>query len=89
MKKNRIIEYALKIGVFGSYDMVTMMNESVPLGGKSVIVEIDESKFGKTKYGGNRPVDGQWIFGGIERGTNKCFFKVVDKRNKDTLLPII
>ena len=27
-----------------------MMNKSVLLGGKAVIVEIDESKFGKMKY---------------------------------------
>ena len=30
--------------------MIIMMNKSVLLGGKAVIVEIDESKFGKIKY---------------------------------------
>ena len=30
--------------------VLIMTNESVPLGGKGVIVEIDESKFGKIKY---------------------------------------
>ena len=34
-------------------------------------------------------MDGQWVFDGIERGMDKCIFKVVDKRNKGTLLPII
>ena len=66
-----------------------MVNESVPLGGKGVIVEIDESKFGKMKYGRGKPVDGQWVFGLIERSTDKCVFKVVKDRSKATLLPII
>ena len=69
--------------------MLMMLNESVPLGGKGVIVETDKSKFGKMKYGRGRPVDGQWVFGGIERGMDRCFFRVVEQRNKDTLLPII
>ena len=29
------------------------------------VVEIDESKFGKRKYSRGRPVEGQWVFGGI------------------------
>lgn len=36
-----------------------------------VIVEIGESKSGKIKYGSGRFVDGKWMFGGIETGTNK------------------
>ena len=54
--------------------MLITVNESVPLGGKGVIVEIDESKFGKMKYGKGKHVNGQWVFGGIERATDKCFF---------------
>ena len=37
-----------------------------------------------------RQVDGVWVFGGIERGTNKWgFFEVVSDRSADTLIPII
>ena len=54
-----------------------------------MIVETDENTFRKMKYGKSKPVNGQLVFGGVERGINKWFFKVVDKRNKDTLLPII
>ncbi|KFM59040.1 hypothetical protein X975_26845, partial [Stegodyphus mimosarum] len=54
--------------------MTTVINDSVPIGGKGVIVEVDESKFGKRKYGRGKPVDGHRVIGGIERGTNRCFF---------------
>ena len=54
--------------------MLILVNESVPLGGKGVMVEIDKSMFGKMKYGEGKPVNGQWVFGGIERAMDKCFF---------------
>lgn len=34
-------------------------------------------------------VEGQWVFGGVERKTEKCFMIFVKKRNTATLLPII
>ncbi|GFU73995.1 hypothetical protein TNCV_1641221 [Trichonephila clavipes] len=36
--------------------------EQRKIGGVNVIVEIDESKFGKMKYGKGKPVDGKWVF---------------------------
>ncbi|KAG8227915.1 hypothetical protein J437_LFUL011843 [Ladona fulva] len=39
------------------------------LGGEGKVVEIDESKFGKRKFNRGRLVEGKWVFGGIERGT--------------------
>ena len=53
------------------------------------IVEIDESKFGKRKYHRGRRVDGVWVFGGIVRGSRKCFLVTVEDRTADTLIPII
>lgn len=41
--------------------------EDKMIGGKGVIVEIDESKFGKRKYNRGHRVVGIWVFGGIER----------------------
>ena len=52
-------------------------------------VEIDESKFGKMKYRGGKPVNGQWVFRGIERGTHKCFFQVVEQCSKEEWLGVI
>ena len=47
-------------------------------------VEIDESKFGKTKFNRGRYIEGQWVFGGIclkvcdtqkKKGRNEELFK--------------
>lgn len=53
------------------------------LGGPGMIVEIDESKFGKVKkVKGHRgkPVDGQWIFGIYERGSGRVVMVAVEDR---------
>ena len=34
-------------------------------------------------------VEGQWVFGGLERGTGKLFMLPVESRGADILLPII
>ena len=44
---------------------------------------------GKRKYNRGHQVDGQWVFGGIERGTTNAFMLVVSDRTKNTVLPII
>jgi transposase-like protein len=59
------------------------------LGGEGIIVEIDEAKFGKRKYNRGRLIEGQWCFGGLERGTKKTFFVPVERRDKYTLLECI
>ncbi len=41
------------------------------------IVEIEESLFGK-KNGRGELHDGQWVFGGVLRGTGECFLVPVD-----------
>ena len=53
------------------------------------MVEIDETKIGKRKNNRGRPVDGVWVFGGIERGTKNMFLYTVAKRDANTLLPLI
>jgi transposase-like protein len=60
------------------------------IGGKDIIVEIDESKFGKRKYNRGHKVEGVWVVGGIERTPEKRAFAVtVPNRNEITLLDII
>ena len=41
------------------------------------------------KYNRGKKVDGVWVFGGVERGTGKCFLVVVENRTADTLLQVI
>ena len=46
--------------------------------------------FGKRKYERGRYIDyQQWVFGGIDTTTKKCFLVPVDRRNALTLIPII
>lgn len=60
------------------------------IGGQNIIVEIDESKFGKRKYNRGHRVEGVWVLGGIERTIEKKAFVVtVPNRNEITLLDII
>ena len=66
-----------------------MIENSEKLGGPGKIVEIDESKFGKRKYHKGHHVEGQWVFGGYERGTGRTFMVPVEDRSAETLLPII
>ena len=68
---------------------VTMFDNSEKIGGEGKIVQIDESKFGKRKYHRGHHVEGQWVFGGIEQDSRKCFMVAVDKRDEATLLPLI
>lgn len=47
---------------------------------------MDESLFGKMKYGHGHSVKGVWIVGGVERTPQrKVFLATVPYRNKDTL----
>lgn len=62
---------------------------SCRLGGYGRTVEIDESKFGKRKFHRGHQVDGQWVFGGIERETGRVFLEVVPGRSAEILVPII
>ena len=59
------------------------------IGVYGLTVEIDESKFGKTKYHKGCQIKGQWIFGAICRETKKFFVVPVDRRDSATLIPII
>ena len=45
-----------------------IQTHSEPIWGPGKTVEIDESKFGKTKYHRGKLVEGGWVFGGINQG---------------------
>ena len=58
--------------------------------GQPIIVEIDESKFGKRKHNKGKRVDGVWVVGGVERTPErKVFLLTVPNRNQNTLKLII
>ena len=65
------------------------MNHAAPIGGPGTTVEIDESKFGKMKYHRGLKIEGKWVFGGHCLETKACFLVPVERRGKETLLPII
>ena len=56
------------------------------IGGPGIIVEIDESKFGKVKYQRGHKVEGVWVFGMVERTSERQIVLVkVDDRKRVTL----
>jgi transposase-like protein len=68
----------------------TLEDESEKIGGNDIIVEIDESKFGRRKYHRGKRVEGVWVIGGVEKTEDKrCFLKVVEKRNHETIKELI
>ena len=60
-----------------------------PITGPGEVVEIDESMFGRRKYHRGRQLSGQWVFGGVVRGTKDIFMVPVDDRSAATLIPLI
>ena len=58
--------------------------EQLGIGGPGKIVEIGENLFGKVKN--NRR---QWVFGCLERVSKRRLFFLVEKRDAETLVPII
>ena len=65
-----------------------MNHHAGPIGGPGTTVEIDESKFGKMKYHQGHKIEGKWVFGGLCLETKACFLVPVERRDKETLLPI-
>ncbi|KAG0417725.1 hypothetical protein EQH57_0904 [Dictyocoela roeselum] len=59
------------------------------IGGFGKEVQIDESLFNRRKYNNGRFKKPLWVFGGVEVGTNRCFFYEVNDRSKNTLQPLI
>uniref|UniRef100_A0A1X7T5Q5 ISXO2-like transposase domain-containing protein n=1 Tax=Amphimedon queenslandica TaxID=400682 RepID=A0A1X7T5Q5_AMPQE len=69
--------------------LTVLERDSQPPGGPGEVVEIDKSKFDKRKFNRGLRVDGQWVIGGIERGSKRCFMVTVQDRSVATLIPLI
>jgi transposase-like protein len=60
------------------------------IGGPGIVVEIDESKFGKRKHNRGHRVEGVWVVGGVERtDKRKVFLITVERRNMAVLERVI
>ncbi|XP_046971060.1 uncharacterized protein LOC124538102 [Vanessa cardui] len=61
------------------------------IGGPGKIVQIDESKFGKRKYNKGRHIEGHWVLGMIEDGSEDLRLEVCPEniRSADVLVPLI
>lgn len=75
--------FCREVVIFGSFQT------NLIIGGPNIIVEIDESKLGKRKYNRGHRVEGQWVFGGVERVSGKCFMLPVPDRSRNTLVALI
>ncbi|KAF9744822.1 hypothetical protein NGRA_3565, partial [Nosema granulosis] len=94
-----LISYILRINKKAIKKLITRISEIIvpryynlldKIGGDNMIVEIDESKFGKRKYHRGHHVEGVWILGLVERSAKKriILFRVKN-RSKITLENLI
>lgn len=78
------------IGFYRQLVSLSLDEEDTIIGGDGIVVEIDETKFGKRKYNRGHRVDGFWVFGGVERTPERKFFSVrVPDRSAITLSELI
>ncbi|KCZ75786.1 hypothetical protein H311_03226, partial [Anncaliia algerae PRA109] len=81
---SKFIKKAAKLAVPKYYNNVK------PLGGKDIIIEADESKFGKKKYIKGHKVEGIRILGMVERTIDlRTFMIAVDDRKANTFQKIL
>ncbi|KAM0686424.1 hypothetical protein COBT_002353, partial [Conglomerata obtusa] len=67
-----------------------MKKKKNTVGGRDIIVECDESLFGKGKYNRGRIRKSIWVVGFVERTpSKKIILCTVKKRNKKTMLNLI
>jgi transposase-like protein len=65
-------------------------NNNFKIGGPGVIVELDESKFGRRKYNRGKAVEGIWIFGMVEKTQErKIIMLPIHDRSAETLQRLI
>jgi hypothetical protein len=50
-----------------------LLSNPCPRGVPGIIVEVDETKFGKRKYNKGSYREGMWVLGGVDRNTGHCF----------------
>ncbi len=63
---NTITNWTNSLRGLVAWDIENLDLADAPIGGEGIIVEIDESKFGKRKYNRGHRVEGVWVVGGVE-----------------------
>ncbi len=74
---NTISQY---FGFFRQLVADALNEEDWTIGGDGIIVEVDESKFGKRKHNRGHHIEGAWVIGGIERTAEKSTLSVSLKK---------
>jgi transposase-like protein len=65
-------------------------SDDLIIGGEGIVVQIDESKFGKRKYNRGHRVDGAWAIVGVEMtAARKVFAEVVENRSEQTIVDVL
>jgi len=92
-RKLQIIEYTTVewnlCMKYACVDALEKRGEKRKIGGDGLIEKIDESLFTKQKNNADRMPPPQWIYGGLCRETNDCFFILVCDRSAATLINAI
>ena len=85
--KPTVVDY---FGYFRQLVTSSLNLEDTVIGGENIIVEVDESKFGKRKNNRGSHREGAWVIGGIEQTNEiKFFMEVVDKRDAETIVDVL
>ena len=64
-----------------------ILHGNIKLGGRRKTVEFDESMFGhKCKYNRGRVSEGAWVFGMVQRGSDRALTFRVPDRTRETLV---
>ena len=71
--------------IYGEYFLLY----PVRIGGPGHVMEIDKSAFVCCKHHLEQVVRTQWVFGGLDSQTKQGFLVAVDRRDTDTLLPVL
>jgi transposase-like protein len=68
----------------------TLETDDTIIGGEGVVVQIDETKFGKRKYNRGHRVDGAWSIVGVEiTDERRVFAEVVENRSEETIVNVL
>lgn len=73
------------------YHIEKQLNYVGKIGGPGKVVQLDESKFGKRKYNKGRQIEGHWVLGLIEDGSEDLRIEVCpdNKRSAEVLVSLI
>lgn len=65
------------------------LDNQEPIGGPGIVVDIDETLFGKMKYEKGKSLSQIWVFGGVERGSKNYFIVPLEEPVSQNLMSLI